>query len=105
MTELSTSGQDRRRLQNAMAGFSGGAGRGVFSEPPRRTGVAGARQSRVRRRALSADAPSVGSTRGKPTKIQIQLINNVSNHSQFIYLIKKCVINKIIRVSKYTLVK
>lgn len=67
LTELSTSGQERRRLQKAMVGFSTGCcWRGTRNEPPRRGGAAGARQSSVRRRALSADAPSVGNTRGNP---------------------------------------
>lgn len=71
LTELSTSGQDKRRLQKAIVGgFSGTVcARGTRSEPPRRGGGAGARQSRVRRRALRADAPSVGSTRGNPATI------------------------------------
>lgn len=78
LTELSTSGQERRRLQKAMVGFSGGGWwRGTRSEPPRRGGAAGARQSRVRRRALRADAPSVGTTRGKP--VQYTYIHN--NHA------------------------
>ncbi|CAG4950248.1 unnamed protein product [Colias eurytheme] len=66
LTVLSTSGHDRRRLQNAIVGFSGGRFLGTRRDPPRRWGVAGAKQSKVRRLALRADAPSVGRTRGKP---------------------------------------
>lgn len=66
-TELSTSGQERRLLQKAIVGFSTSCGwRGIRKEPPRRGGALGARQSSVRLRELSADAPSVGNTRGNP---------------------------------------
>ncbi|CAH4028678.1 unnamed protein product [Pieris brassicae] len=67
LTELSTSGQDRRRLQKAIDGFSGGCWcRGTRNDPPRLGEEAGARQSKVLLRAFRADAPSVGKTRGKP---------------------------------------
>lgn len=76
---LSTSGHERRRLQKAMVGLSGGGWlRGTRSEPPRRGGGAGARQSRVRRRAFNADAPSVGTTRGNP-KERNQIKNKIKS--------------------------